>query len=149
MRAIAVLICLASGASAQDVPIDRDTVEACFEAGTPSFCVGDAAADCQGRPGGDTTLGISECLMAETGVWAALMQEAYDRKVQSLGEIESSLPEALRTSQDAWVAYREAECGLQYRIWSQGSIRVIIAGTCDLQKTAARALELSELGRLD
>ncbi|WP_297774769.1 lysozyme inhibitor LprI family protein [uncultured Roseovarius sp.] len=111
--------------------------------------MGDAAARCQERPGGDTTLGISECLMAETGVWAALMQEAYDQKLDTLRETDQSLPEALRQSQEAWAAYRDAACGLQYQIWLQGSIRVIIAGNCHLRKTAARAHELSGLGELD
>ena len=154
MRAIALLICLASGASAQEVPVDRETVEACFETGRaeagglPS-CVGDAAARCQERPGGGTTLGISNCLMAETGVWAALMQEAYDQKLDTLRETDESLPEALRQSQEAWATYRDAACGLQYSIWLEGSIRVIIAGNCHLRKTAGRALELSGLGELD
>ena len=142
---------LASGAMAQELEIEPWVVTACFETGRDQGqslppCVGDAAARCQNRPGGGTTLGISQCLMAETGAWAGLMQTALERKSQALSQKDPGLAEALAATQAAWAAYRDAECGLQYRVWIEGSIRTIVAGQCQLRKTAARALQVDMLG---
>jgi len=154
VRAIACLLLLVSGAAAQDVTIDRGMVEACFGTGRAAFetrpdCIGDAAARCQARPGGETTLGIAECLTAETGVWAGLMSAALERKTQDFEQQAAGLPQALAKAQAAWAAYRDAECGLRYQVWIEGSIRTIIAGQCHLQKTAARALEVDMLGEME
>lgn len=153
MRFVLALGVLATAAGAQEVSVDAALVRACHAGAalgeTRPSCVGAAAAACQALPGGDTTLGISECLMAETAVWAGLMQAAYDRQVERLGQSDPSLPESLRNSQAAWMAYRDAECGLRYHVWLDGSIRVIIAGNCHLEKTAARAQELRDLGAME
>lgn len=154
MRSLACLLLLTSGAAAQEVPIDRGLVKACFDTGRAGPyalppCVGDAAALCQQRSGGDTTLGIAECLMAETGVWSASMNAALERKMEELSQQEPGLSQALAETQAAWAAYRDAECGLQYRIWAGGSIRTIVAGHCHMHKTAARALEVDMLGEME
>jgi uncharacterized protein YecT (DUF1311 family) len=154
MRGLIAALMLAGAASAQDVQIDRGIVGACFDTGRAArdsrpACVGDAAEHCQARPGGDTTLGIAECLMAETGVWGEVMQVALERKMQEFSQQDPSLSQALAETQAAWAAYRDAECGLQYRLWMDGSIRTIIAGHCHLQKTVARALELDMLGEME
>jgi len=154
MRVLACLLVLASGAAAQDVPIDRGAVAACFDTGraardTAPACVGEAAVRCQDRAGGTTTLGIAECLMAETGVWEDLMHDALARKSQDLAQRAPGLAPALAEAQAAWAAYREAACGLQYRIWSEGSIRTIVAGNCHLRMTAARALDVDMLGEME
>lgn len=157
MRAALVLTMLAAGATgtagamAQELSVDRATVEACFQSGREDAtalpgCVGEAAAQCQTRPGGATTLGIGECLAAETVVWSGLMTQAYDDAIARLGPSDARLTSALEESQAAWVAYRAADCGLQYVVWMEGSIRTVVAGTCHLKKTAARAFDLLNLG---
>lgn len=153
MKFALALVVLATAADAQEVSVDAALVRACHAGAgfgeTRPSCVGAAAAACQALPGGDTTLGIAECLMAETSVWAELMQAAYDRQAESLAQSDPSLPESLRKSQAAWTAYRDAQCGLLYHIWLDGSIRVTIAGQCHLEKTAARAQELRGLGAME
>ena len=159
MRVVRVLGMLAvtiptPAAMAQELEVEPWVVEECFETGRDQGrslppCVGAAAARCQNRPGGGTTLGISQCLMAETGAWAGLMQTALARKSQTLSQKDPGLAQALAATQAAWAAYREAECGLQYRVWIEGSIRTIVAGNCHLRKTAARALEVNMLGDLE
>ncbi len=134
--------------------MDAAQVRACLEAaprgeGAPG-CAGDAARACQALPGGQTTLGITECLMAETRAWEALMAEALERQAGALGrEGDGALAGQLHETQRHWAAYKDAECGLRYAIWIAGSIRMIIAGDCHLQKTAARALELHHLGSME
>lgn len=144
---------MATAAGAQDLYVDPEVVQACHdEAGwgdaQPS-CVGDAAGACQALAGGDTTLGITECLMSETSVWAGLMQAAYDTQAVALAKDEHNLVAQLAAAQQAWVTYREAECGLRYGYWIDGSIRTIMAASCHLEKTSARALELRNLGVME
>lgn len=158
MTRAAILSLLAALAAApviaQEAEVDGAAVRACFEAtgageGAPG-CAGGAADACQARPGGETTIGISECLMAETQVWEALMAEALDRQAGVLGaEGDGMLAGQLHETQRHWKAYRDAECGLRYGIWIGGTIRSIVAADCQLQKTAARAVELEHLGGME
>lgn len=87
--------------------------------------------------------------MAETSVWAEIMQSAYDDQVVAFGADEGNLKAQLAAAQDAWSAYRDAECGLRYAYWIEGSIRTIIAASCHLEKTAARTHELRSLGAME
>lgn len=144
---------LAWPAGAQEAMVEAEVVRACHDgarAGDLSpACVGAAAAACQARPGGETTIGIAACLMAETAVWADLMQAAYDRQAGALAGAPGDLVAQLAAAQAAWEVYREAECGLRYGYWIDGSIRTIVAADCRLKKTAARALELHDLGAME
>jgi len=150
---LSLLAALGAPAIAQEDAVDATLVRACLEAaqsreGAPD-CAGEAANACQALPGGATTIGISECLMAETRVWAQLMNEALERQAGVLGrEGDGALVGQLQETQRHWYAYRDAECGLRHGIWIDGSIRTIIAGHCHLKKTAARALELHHLGSM-
>lgn len=112
-------------------------------------CVGDAARACQALPGGDTTLGITECLMAETRVWEEVMLAEYERQAGELAALPGELSAQLAATQTAWRSYRDAECGLRYALWIDGSIRTIVAADCHLRKTAARAQELRDLGAME
>lgn len=153
MKLALILLLVAGPAMAQGVQVDARQVRDCLaEAGAGQgvpACVGGAAAACQDRPGGHTTLGISECLMAEMRIWGEVMNSAFARQAETLGERDSALVEQLRESQRAWSAYREAECGLRYALWIGGSIRTVMAGNCHLRKTAARAMELEYLGVME
>ena len=150
VRLAAALLALTAPASAQIARVDTADVRACLvgapaDAGPPA-CAGEAARACRMRPGGDTTLGIADCLMAETQVWTGLMRAELRRREEELGRERPELVTDLEAAQRAWVAYRDAECGLRYAIWIKGSIRTIVAGLCHLRKTAARALELRHQG---
>ncbi|WP_297776237.1 lysozyme inhibitor LprI family protein [uncultured Roseovarius sp.] len=153
MRLALVLMVIAGAALGQDAVVDETIVKACHAEAGPGedqpSCVGAAARMCQAQPGGDTTLGTTECLMAETAVWTDLMHAAYAAQVEALDEGERNLEAQLAVAQDAWNAYREAECGLRYGYWIDGSIRTIIAAACHLEKTAARTQELRSLGDME
>jgi uncharacterized protein YecT (DUF1311 family) len=144
---------LASAVGAQELSVDAALVRACHAGtalGAPSApCIGEAARACQALPGGDTTLGISECLMAETRVWEAVLQAEYERQEEALAAWSGGLDAQLAVTQAAWRDYREAECALRYAYWIDGSIRTIMAADCHLKKTAARAQELRDLGAME
>jgi len=148
------LAMLPRGAVAQEMRVDRQQVLQCFRAtpldAAPPACIGDAAAACQRLPGGETTLGTADCLTAETGVWDDLLNAEYRAAMARMRDQGGgALAEQLRDAQRAWIAFRDAECGLRYGIWAGGTIRVIIGANCVLRETAERALELRDLGRME
>ena len=153
----AVLLCgaiaaLAAPARAQEGLVDAGKIEACFETAavgeTQPGCIGAASNACQRRPGGDTTIGITECIAAETAAWDAILNREYRAARDALdgeGEIGIDTGQALLEAQRAWIAYRDAECALTYARWQGGTIRSIAAANCHLVFTATRAIELRDM----
>ncbi len=138
---------------AQQAWVDEENVRRCFVQdptgnGLPE-CMGEAANTCQSVPGNDTTIGIAQCIQAETAVWDTLLNEQYKLRRAELAEQGPDLANQLRDAQRAWITYRDAECGLQYSLWSGGSIRTIVAANCLMTETAERALELRDLGKME
>lgn len=135
--------------SGQDVALNRATVEACFDA-TPvgsvdPSCLGAASNACQSAtPRGETTIGIAECIQAETQVWDDLLNREYQATRQSVAS-DDAVREQLLTAQRAWIAFRDAECALAYARWRDGSIRVIVAANCLMVQTARRTFELRDM----
>lgn len=156
------ILCLAiigQQSAAQDLSVNAGDVRACYRdtpvgAGYPD-CLGAASNACQGQAGGSTTIGISECIMAETAVWDELLNEAYGDLRAEFGAQEdvpgeasgADLKIALRDAQRAWIAFRDADCGLAYSMWLGGSIRTIVSANCQLTHTASRALALRDMGQ--
>lgn len=140
-------------ACGQTAWVDQPYIQGCF-ANTPpdqvgSTCVGLAANACQTAPGNSSTLGITGCLQAETAVWDGLLNATYQTKLAELAAQDPSLSDQLRATQRAWIAFRDAECGLRYAIWGNGSMRTIAGAQCQLSETAERALELRDLGNME
>jgi len=48
----------------------------------------------------------------------------------------------LRDAQRAWIAYRDANCAMEYGLWGAGSMRQIAGADCQMRMTAERMLEL-------
>lgn len=150
MRAALIVLCLAAGApvSAQSLFVDEDYVRSCHESAavaesTPR-CLGQAANQCQMLPGGDTTIGIVECVQAETAVWDALLNAEYIATRDAFGAGDG-LAEALLTSQRAWIAFRDAECSLRYKRWQGGTIRSVVHANCLMVFTSRRGIELRDM----
>ncbi|TMV91013.1 DUF1311 domain-containing protein [Thioclava sp. BHET1] len=135
-----------------DPTVDPATVQACFKNAKTVLpaCIGDAANACEDQPGGSTTPGIAACLSGETQLWDDLLNEQYKaaraRLVMQGGK---TLSDELLKTQRAWIAFRDADCGLEYSIWEGGTIRSVMAASCQLSRTAQRALELRQLGSLE
>lgn len=138
---------------AQQAWVDQPYIRSCFAQALPGetapACLGEAAAACQTAPGNGSTLGIAQCIQSETDVWDALLNEQYQARRAELAAQDPGLPDQLRDAQRAWIAYRDAECGLRFALWSGGTIRMIIGSNCLLTETAERALELRDLGRVE
>ena len=135
---------------AQTQHVAQTLVRACFaETSTDVVypdCLGQAANKCQDQLGGSTTIGIAQCVGAETDVWDAILNEEYGRTrhlfLKNGGE---DLTRSLRDAQPAWIAFRDADCALQYERWAAGSCRSIAHASCLLKMTASRAVVLREM----
>lgn len=150
----------AAPVTSDELTVDSDVVLDCFEE-TPvgAFypdCLGQASGACQGiRSGtadGGTTLGITQCIQAETALWDEILNAQYKR-VQAALAIEDDAgmragidrTDALRNAQRAWIAFRDADCTARYAMWQDGSIRSIVGANCMMTMTARRALALRDM----
>lgn len=131
---------------------------AACHAATPAgeACRGLLARPCmETEPGGFTTIGMVECIFAETRVWDGWLNDEYragmDWAEAADAAERETFPEfanratALRDAQRAWIAFRDAECGLEYAVWGAGSMRQIAGASCHLEMTAARTADLVAL----
>ncbi|WP_172971411.1 lysozyme inhibitor LprI family protein [Palleronia sp. THAF1] len=120
-------------------------------------CVGDAASACmEAEPDGQTTFGMTACMMIEAGFWDDRLNAMWpdvQAAVRADDAAEAGIAEgafaqraeALLTAQRAWIAFRDAECALDYALWGAGSMRSIAAASCKLDMTAARVQRLQTL----
>ncbi|MFA8385286.1 MAG: lysozyme inhibitor LprI family protein [Pelagibaca sp.] len=153
---IAALLFVPNLVTAQELTIDQQIVRDCFEntetGALYPICLGEASGACQEQPGGSTTIGISECIQAETEMWDVILNEEYNwtqmandtADEQGLSEV-LDRSDALREAQRAWIAFRDADCTARYAMWQDGSIRTIVGANCHLTMTAQRALELRDM----
>lgn len=150
MRHLLIMFLLASAsfAAAEEFTIDESVVTACFARladGQAINCIGDAANTCQQTTKqGQTTLGISQCLMAENAAWDVLLNREY-KAVRDSFASQPELQQALLTAQRAWIALRDADCTLAYDRWGNGSMRQIGGASCQMNHTARRALDLKQM----
>ncbi len=113
-------------------------------------CIGIVATACQDG-GAGTTLAIAECLAAETRVWDGLLNGLWP-EVMALarsqdagrGDGTTASADSLRAAQRAWIGFRDAECGWGWQRWSEGTIRSIVAGDCQMRRTAGRVLDFRD-----
>ncbi|WP_102223076.1 lysozyme inhibitor LprI family protein [Acidimangrovimonas sediminis] len=151
MRRLLLILALLPGpALADGLSVAPRTVEACYASALPGEtapkCLGAASNACQTLPGGDTTVGIVTCIGKETAVWDTLLNRGYKKLRAGFRKQGNGLPEALVKTQRAWIGFRDAQCALDYARWGNGSMRGIAAANCMMVMTAARAIELRDMG---
>lgn len=161
-RFLMVVLCLGAGfAQAQDEEVAAfgPLLEQCYEAASgaeaKAQCLGAVSKPCMAQPGGETTLGITMCASAEAQVWDKFLNAEYKAlmafsKAMDVDEAAyfpeyAKREENLRAAQRAWIAYRDAECGLAYALWGSGSMRNIAGSDCIMQMTAERTIELIDM----
>lgn len=115
-------------------------------------CVGRAAQACMMTPGGGTTIGMIECLGAETAYWDARLNAAYaarmaesrqaDDETARLGSAAASLEDTLRAMQRAWIGFRDATCLHEQAQWRGGTGGGPATMACHMVETARQALKL-------
>ncbi len=160
--AAAVLVVVAgwpgvSTASEDLVQRYRAVLDQCYgdagDGAARAACIGVMADACISRePGGESTQGTSQCLYGESEVWDELLNAEYRQTMAWAKEMDRDeaeyFPEyavradRLRAAQRAWIAFRDAECGLEYAVWGAGSMRHIAGADCIMRQTAERAIEL-------
>ena len=146
------------GARATEHEVDAygGFLEQCYEAaaGTEAKaqCIGAMAQVCMDdQDGGHTTLGMSSCLGAEGEVWDRFLNAEYKATMAWSAASDEDFPEFakraeyLRAAQRAWIAFRDAECALEYAQWGSGSMRSIAGADCQMQMTAERTIDLLEM----
>lgn len=115
-------------------------------------CVGRAAAACMITPGGDTTIGMIDCLDGERGYWDGRLSAAFagrvaiakeqDAEMRELGSAAASIEESLRAMHQAWIAFRNASCLYEQAQWMGGTGGGPGTMACHMQETARQALKL-------
>lgn len=138
-------------------------LEQCYEeadgAEAKSQCIGAMAQVCMDdQEGGHTTLGMSSCQNAESQVWDRFLNMenkatmawstvADEDEAKHFPEF-AKRAEHLRSAQRAWIAFRDAECALEYAQWGSGSMRSIAGTDCLMRMTAERTIELLQMREL-
>ncbi|WP_182803052.1 lysozyme inhibitor LprI family protein [Paracoccus sp. MC1862] len=129
-------------ASAQQY--DPALIPACLGAApdqtTRRACIGVAFQACMNAAGGETTAGMHGCLSPETAQWDEMLNAAYAELRQS----PEARAVALRDAQRAWIAFVDAACTYEASAYEGGSLAGVVGGTCRMQRTAERALELRD-----
>lgn len=115
-------------------------------------CVGHAAQLCMSSPGGDTTIGMIDCLQGELHYWDKRLNTAYakrmadaktqDAELRKLKSAAPSLEEALRKMQRSWIAYRDAACLYEQAQWQGGTGSGPATAACQMNETAKQTLRL-------
>ncbi len=106
---------------------------------------GDAPVACD--PGG-TTLQMAACALEDLARAEAEMTQAFDAALDVAKAADASGHDGweeethLRLSQEAWIAYRDADCVVRTLEDSNGSIRTITYPACKADLTRARAADL-------
>ena len=147
-------------ATETEVAVYGPILETCYETAaedTRDACRGKMAEACMAaEEGGYSTLGMVQCTNAEATVWDRFLNEEYKATMAALKAMDAeeavyfpefaNRAESLRDAQRAWIAFRDAECGLAYAMWGSGSMRNVAAVNCHLEMTATRTIELLSLG---
>jgi uncharacterized protein YecT (DUF1311 family) len=129
--------------------------EACLAAATadPAACIGHAADACMLETvGGETTVGMGECLRGELDWWQARLDAAHravaeaarsvDSEMRALGATLPPQAEAFAVAQAAWAAWRGAACDWERVQWGGGTGQGPATAACLMRITGERALEL-------
>jgi len=115
-------------------------------------CVGRSAQACMRTPGGDTTVGMMDCLKGELDYWDGKLNAAYakrlataksnDAELKSMGSAAPKTEPALRKMQRAWIGYRYAACLYEQSKWMGGTGGGPATMACQMEETARQALKL-------
>jgi uncharacterized protein YecT (DUF1311 family) len=158
MRLAAIMTALllaALPAQADQLQDDADALESCMVTAWPrdalALCTGIVSDPCQAEPGGQTTLGMNQCLAREADAWDAVLNRQWPKLMTRAREVDAanqttvptldSAAETLRSAQRAWIVFRDAECRHNYAIWGMGSFRSVAHSACRLDLTARRVVD--------
>ncbi|WP_134726135.1 lysozyme inhibitor LprI family protein [Paracoccus luteus] len=158
MRVLILTLLLASPALAQNgPPYDGKLLSSCLEGAgdNPRVCIGKASDACMAGPGGDTTVGMVECLSAESKAWDNLLNASYgkaltaakaaDAELMQLGSAAEPAAPVLQQAQRDWIAFRDASCRYASLQFQGGTAGGPAAAGCMMELTADQALRLGAM----
>ena len=91
---------------------------------------------------GGVTAAMRECQSEEIARQDKRLNQVYQSLMRRVSEKQAS---ELRTAQRAWLAYREATCGLIFTFGTGGTIDLINVGGCEVDSRARRVKFLETL----
>lgn len=94
---------------------------------------------CMAQPAAKSTLGMLNCVAAETRVQDQRLNAGYARLMRSMTPDER---QRLQAAQRAWIAYRDADCAARVDPVQWGSLSRIDGSLCTLNRTVERTFEL-------
>jgi uncharacterized protein YecT (DUF1311 family) len=86
------------------------------------------------------TVAMSDCISAEIDVQDAKLNSAYQ---QTMRELEEGQRAKLRDAQRAWIKFRDSKCASESQ--SGGTMDILNGGSCVLDATARRTIELEAM----
>jgi uncharacterized protein YecT (DUF1311 family) len=93
--------------------------------------------------GGTTTPEVERRLAADLARADAELNRYYTAAMTRLAKGQQSVGiTQLRASEQAWVAYRDAECNAVWEAWKEGTIRGAMALSCQMRVTNARTMTI-------
>lgn len=90
-----------------------------------------------------STLEINQCALIELNTAKAELTRYLDAGYQRYSD-DPELIEAIKTAQKDWQAYATSHCQSVYTLWREGTIRSVMAVSCELTLTKQRTYEVWE-----
>jgi uncharacterized protein YecT (DUF1311 family) len=123
---------------------DAATIDACLQKEREANrsgrdCIGRVSDPCLKLEGHDSTTEMVQCVDTETKAWDDLLNADYQRVLNAVGD---KAKEAIRQAERAWIALRDADCGVPYEIYEGGTMARLGGASCLLDHTAERVLQL-------
>ncbi len=90
-----------------------------------------------------TTIEINQCAATELGVAQKEMQRYFDTSLKH-NDVDAELVAAIKAAQSDWEKYYNSHCDSVYTQWREGTIRGVMALSCQTKLTRQRTHELWE-----
>jgi hypothetical protein len=107
-------------------------------------CIGQVANACMQTPGGDTTMGMVQCINAETRQWEVIRHHQIAALQARESPTQIALLDAALAEHARWA---QANCSYEASRYEGGTLARVVAAACMRDETAD--LTLSLLGRDD
>lgn len=88
-----------------------------------------------------TTIEINQCAATELGVAQEAMQRYFDASLKH-NDFDAELVAAIKAAQSNWEKYYNAHCDSVYTQWREGTVRTVMALSCQTKLTRQRTHEL-------
>lgn len=160
----------ASPAGAQDSiepaqparPQDIAEIDTCLsmaenEGADANRCISVVGQVCLESEQGTDEASVVACMRREASAWIAILKDQWPKMVTYAKEADAlsgatgaeSRAQTLRKAQDAWLAWRDAECANAFARGQSEDEGPLFAATCLLDKTARRVVEFHYILRAD